>query len=148
MLLLPHGGQASCGSRVPRPQDSRAGSQGPLNGANTFLPGPTPRHLQALSLPSSLHTHCGEGILPSDQGPCPPAPFWPHSKAERGHMGSQHQAKAEGQLFAKLLIPASKPTTSGWEGGAGCPPCWPAVKRRSAFPSLLGEPGAGAQKGY
>lgn len=61
-----------------------------------------------------------------DQGPCPPAPFWPHPKTgyghmgsrhQRGHMGSRHQAKSEDQLFAKLLILASKPAAGGWKGG-------------------------------
>lgn len=32
------------------------------------------------------------------------APFCLHPKAERGHTGFPHQAKAEVQLFAQLLV--------------------------------------------
>lgn len=117
---------------VPRPQDRGAGSQWPLNGGNTFIPRPfgksTGPHFQAPAGPVSVQQppHCGEGISLFDQGPCPPAPFWPHPKTghghmgsrhQRGHMGFQHQAKSEDQLFAKLLIRASKPAASRWKGG-------------------------------
>lgn len=123
MSLSSHSDWASCGSSVHGPQDRRAGSQWPLSEADAFLldpfgksPGPpSPSNCKASLCPTASILWRKE-LAFVIRALCPPAPFWTHPKAEHGHMGSQHQAKAEGQLFAKLLVLASKPAAVSEKG--------------------------------
>lgn len=118
-----------------------AGSQWPLSGANTFLPRPfgksTKPHFQAPAGPVSVQQppHCGEGISLLIRALVHLLCFWPHPKTGYSHMGSRHQAKSEDQLFAKLLILASKPAAGG--GKEGCLPT-SLASREKCLPSTAG----------
>lgn len=82
-----------------------------MSESDTFLLGPfgkSPRaHIQVTARPLSAHSlytvEKGACFL-IRRGPVLTAPFCLHPKAKRGHTGFPHQAKAEVQLFAQLLV--------------------------------------------